>query len=236
MRGPAERISTLLGGGRIVRTIFFPSKKNQVSLVFLRKGGGTVRVVAKFFVWGDISREAGVLEACRREKIRVPRILGRGGNLLLLEYLPGRSLQECLETDISESSLVSLAEWMSSFHAAFDDGKEVLLKGDLRFHNFIVSRGRLWGFDFEESVRGRREKDVAQLCVSFLGLGRGFGKSNYSACRKFKALYEKISSKSLEGLRREMVLELRIRAGYLPALADSYRRQAALLEEKGAEL
>lgn len=231
-----ERIPGLLGGGKILRTIFFPSKKNQVTLVYLRQKKKTLPVIAKFFVWGDASKEAEVLTACRQKNIQVPEIIGQSENLLLLEYLPGKSLKECCGEDSVESCLPQLAGWMSSFHAAFDDGKDVLLKGDMTLQNFIIFRGSLWGFDFEESARGRRETDIAQLCVSLLCLGEGFMDWNFSACRKFIALYEKVSSKSLEGVSREVVLELKRRAKYLPALAGTYRRQAALLQAGGVKL
>jgi len=231
-----EQIPGLLGGGKILRTIFFPSKKNQVSLVYLRQNKKTLPVIAKFFVWGDAVKEAGVLTACRAKKIHVPKIIGQSENLLLLEYLPGKTLKECCKEDSVESCLLQLAGWMSLFHAAFDDGKDILLKGDMTLQNFIISRRVLWGFDFEESARGRREADIAQLCVSILCLGEGFGDWNFSACRRFIALYEKGSSKPLKGVSREAALELKRRAEYLPALAGIYRRQAALLEAGGVKL
>ncbi|MFH0803224.1 MAG: hypothetical protein V2A78_12685 [bacterium] len=231
-----EQIPGILGGGKILRTIFFPSKKNQVSLVYLRQNKKTLPVIAKFFVWGDAVKEAEVLTACRAKQIHVPKIIGQSENLLLLEYLPGKSLKECCGEGSVESCLPPLAGWMSLFHAAFDDGKDVLLKGDMTLQNFIISRGRLWGFDFEESARGRRETDIAQLCVSLLCLGEGFEDWNFSVCRKFIALYEKVCSKSLEGVSREAAQELKRRAKYLPALAGIYRRQAALLEAGGVRL
>jgi len=74
-------------------------------------------------------------------------------------FLPDSSLQKGQRERFADA----LAEWLSTFHAAFDSR---LSRGDTILRNFIMSPGGVVGLDFEEASRTDTISDLGQICAS----------------------------------------------------------------------
>lgn len=217
-------------GMKITSKIFFFSKKNQVTLLKLRRSGQILQVVAKYFVWGDLLREKESLLQCSQKGIAVPRIIAEGDRVLFLEYLPGRDLLHLIQQDFEQKIITDLATWLVDFHRAFALGGTTLLKGDLRLHNFVFSRGRIFGLDFEEARCGKPDLDVADLLASLLDSAKGSDEAKMDLCREFLNVYEKKAGTVFPSIEKLVAANLRRRARVRRDLAPVYRRYAALLE------
>ncbi len=133
---------------------FFESKKNQVSLLKLSdQHGARIQVLAKYFCWGDSRREERLLAGCGQGGLAVPSLLGRYRRVLFMEYLPGKNLRQLLAGGNCPHRLellTSLGGWLASFHNLHLKHTQITtIKGDMRLQNFIFSRGRVFGVDFE---------------------------------------------------------------------------------------
>ena len=148
-------------------TVYFDSKKNQVSLLLLKERA----VIGKMFCWGDPEKEERILRRASEKGLHVPRILGRYRSILFLEYIKGRNLRVLRDEPGFPDVIRELARWLALFHEAFRRGKKTsLLKGDMRLQNFIQSGDRIYGVDFEESEAGPPVRDVADMAATLLGI------------------------------------------------------------------
>jgi tRNA A-37 threonylcarbamoyl transferase component Bud32 len=154
----------------IAEVWFFLSKKNQVSLLELTGTEGIPKqVIAKMFCWGNIAHEAKILKGAADLKLKVPCLLGKYKNILLMQYLEGVTLKSLLarHPDNATALISALGSWLAQWHRAWQKDKHtVLLKGDLRLQNFIVKKGVVFGVDFEESCWGNPLQDLAEMTAT----------------------------------------------------------------------
>jgi tRNA A-37 threonylcarbamoyl transferase component Bud32 len=214
--------------------LFFRSKKNQVTALALKQGGKAWEVLAKCFVWGDALAEEKILRECRERGIFVPAPLFRKGNVLLMEFIKGHPLSALHPREPRFISL--LAYWMADFHGAFASGRETLLKGDLRLHNFIFDGLRLWGVDFEESHIGAPEEDLADLGASLLESSPSFTKTSLRRFRRLIREYRRRLPLDLPSLAAMLARTLRVRACYRRDLASGCEEWAKALERGEIEI
>ncbi len=154
----------------IVFPRFFNSKKNQVTLLEMDKGGVPFRAVAKYCVWGDSHWEWEILNMMYRAGIKVPRPISKYENIIFTEYIAGDNFHSLINMNQSVD-VKSLGRWFALLHKSFQrkDGK-TLIKGDGMLPNFIIHEdtGEIYGVDFEESLWAEPERDLADVTATLI--------------------------------------------------------------------
>jgi len=156
---------------RMVFNRFFPSKKNQVTLLTLERDGEEFQVMSKFFVWGDECVEWDVLCKAYKAGVNVPEPVKKIDNVIFTKYVSGITLRDILYRDKNSVNLVPFIKWLADFHASFTDEKGyVILKGDTMPPNFILSDidNKIYGIDFEESGQGKPVDDLGSFIAAVL--------------------------------------------------------------------
>ena len=147
------------------------SKKNIVLHLVLNHNSNKFNVVAKLFIEKSFGIETEVLARGARKSLFVPTIIDAQDGVLLMEYLDGQPLVDALNLEFDTSLIEKLAEWYHIFHQRTGH-----IKGDPRLRNFIVSKGQIYGFDFEEYRRGHWIEDIGGISASILDTNPVFDK------------------------------------------------------------
>lgn len=203
----------------------FPSRKNSVFLV--ERSGW--RMVLKIYENDRAENEAETLRAARKAGIAVPEIIDVGDRALLMELIPGKSVNDYLEKPGMEEKVLGVAGWLASFHKAFHSGDEVRVKSDAIFKNFIVS-DRIYGIDFELSHMGMPEEDVGEALAYLLDTDPMFSDEKLELCRKFIMKYEKESGIILKNIEVFISRSLREAAEFRPAQRELLIKKAGEIE------
>ena len=114
--------------------------------------------------------EASILRELYSHGVAVPNILGRRGNTLLLEYLPGEPLPDWIERgDYDPEALAhALCDWFAAFYAVMPEGE---MRGDVNGRNFLYDGTKIYSVDFEDRCFGGRAKDAGRL-AAYIGTYR----------------------------------------------------------------
>lgn len=208
-------------GTRILFPRFFPSKKNQVTLLELERGGEKFEVLAKFFVWGNPEIEWETASSAGEAGIPVPGLIRKIDNVIFMEFVPGKTLIAMAEEDPGAFDAKPLARWLGKFHKAFasEDGLTTL-KGDVMLPNFIISEkdGRIYGLDFEESKKGRPIFEIANLAATIISSGKLWQAPAVEGIRIFIEAYleENKIRIDAEELRALIIESLKSRIQFMP--------------------
>lgn len=203
----------------------FPSKKNKVYLV--ERSGW--RLVLKVYDNDRCRNEAETLRVARQAGIAVPEVVDTSDKALLIEFIPGRTVNDYLETASMEEKVLGVADWLASFHKAFRSGNEVRLKSDPIFKNFIVY-DRIYGIDFELSRMGRPEEDVGEALAYLLDTDPMFTDKKIGLGLKFIERYEGRSGIVLNNTESFVGNSLRDAAQFRPAQSDVLIKKAGEIE------
>jgi tRNA A-37 threonylcarbamoyl transferase component Bud32 len=203
----------------------FPSRKNRVYLV--ERDGW--RLVLKVYENDRCQNEVETLRAARKAGIAVPDIIDVGDRALLLELIPGRSVNDYLGMPGMKEKVLGVAEWLAGFHRAFRAGDEVRVKSDAILKNFIVS-DRIYGIDFEMSHGGRPEEDVGEALAYLLDTNPMFTEEKYALGMRFIERYEKESGITLKNIESFVGNSLREAAQFRPAQSELLIKKAGEIE------
>jgi tRNA A-37 threonylcarbamoyl transferase component Bud32 len=203
----------------------FQSRKNTVYLV--ERSGW--RLVLKVYDNDRWKNEAETLRSAHEAGIPVPDVVDVGDKALLMEFIPGRSVNDYLETTAMEEKVLGVADWLAAFHRAFRSGDEVRIKSDAIFKNFIVS-DRLYGIDFELSRMGRPEEDVGEALAYLLDTDPMFTEEKFELGRRCIRHYEKASGIVLKDIDVFIGTALREAARFRPAQKDFLNKKAGEIE------
>lgn len=200
---------------------FFHSKKNQVTLLNLKRGDEKLPVVAKFFVWGEPGREWKILNDLQAAQIAAPRPLKFYKNIIFMEFIPGKDLRMIVNREPSRLDPRLPARWLAKLHREFKRANGfTLLKGDTMLPNFVVHEktGKLYGIDFEESEFGNPMKDLGNLLVSMLLLPGSDANLNYPQAAKFLQAYLKVNPVSIDPveLKKSITGDMHLRCSFSP--------------------
>jgi len=201
----------------------FQSRKNAVYLV----ERDNRRLVLKLYENDRWNVEADVLREAAKAGIAVPQIVEMREKAILMEFIPGRSANDYLETGGMEEMALGVADWLAGFHTAFGHGDLVRLKSDAIFRNFIVS-DRIHGLDFELSRIGRPEEDIGEALAYLLDTDPMFTADKFGLGRSFIERYEKESGFVLQNIEESIARSLRE--------ASEFRRSPEFLIKKAAEI
>lgn len=127
------------------------SKKNKVTF---RHG----IVIKEYPDEAALFREALALEYLGAAGLAVPALLGKEGNALKMEYIPGVPYADLVE-ELSFEQARALAAWLAEYHSITST-----LRGDCNLRNFLWYEGRCVGVDFEdEPMFGEPEIDMGRI-------------------------------------------------------------------------
>ena len=158
----------------------------------------------------------------------MPEVLEAADNALLLEFIPGRLVNDYLETGRMEEMVLGVSSWLAGFHRAFYLDGKVRIKSDSIFKNFIAA-DRVYGIDFELSRPGIPEEDIGEALAHLLDTFPMFTEKKFSMCCSFIARYEKESGIQLSHIEKYI-------AGSLREAADFRPSQKELLLQKADEI
>jgi tRNA A-37 threonylcarbamoyl transferase component Bud32 len=202
-----------------------PSKKNAVYLV--ERGGW--RLVLKIYESDRWKNEAEALADARKMGLAVPGVVEVEEKALLMEFIPGKSVNDYLETSHMAEAVLGVADWLAKYHKAFRSGDEARLKSDAIFKNFIVS-DRIYGLDFEGSRMGRPEEDVGEALAYLLDTDPMFTEEKFELGRRFIGQYEKTSGIVLKNIEAHIGNSLREAARFRPARRELLIKMAGEVE------
>lgn len=157
----------------------YPSKQNEVSLMkrpSKKEPSGFDYVIVKKFTRSQASFywEREILQLLTGH-VCVPKLLGGGGNLLVMEHIEGPTLLEWMEKeerenpsfpkDSVEKMFEKLIDWLAGFYQRLYEAKgKTYILCDINLRNFIMA-DCLYGFDFEDCREGRVEQDLARFAA-----------------------------------------------------------------------
>jgi hypothetical protein len=182
-------------GSEITRVQLLVSRRNEVYLITaVMPDKTTNNYVAKVKARPTANEEALLLRMLGNSGIGVPQVLWNDAGMILLEYLNGKLLTDLVEgaqtAPGSDGWVEALAEWLWSLHSFLRIGQGLCLcMPDLNLRNFIYKDGRFFGFDFEELVFDRPERDLGGLCAYILNNDPMFATYKYELCRKLILFY-----------------------------------------------
>jgi tRNA A-37 threonylcarbamoyl transferase component Bud32 len=219
----------------------FESKKNTVAYVVLN---GQPRVL-KWFVPGlkqNMDIEYSVLKKGFSD-LSIPSPLEKDSddNVLVMSYIMGENVCDNINksgTVFEEKQKVVqlLADWFVRFHSFFKSEDGYRLRGDATINNFILSRGRIWGVDFEESRIGKPGEDLATLCVSLLSTDPMFTDEKFQLCQMFLDAYRKSAKWDVENINAEISYALLERIQWRPKDEELFRKYANKIRTKGLQV
>lgn len=129
----------------------FTSKKNKVTL----EDG---IVVKRHQNHDALLREASILEHLYQGGLAVPVILGLTEDALRLEYVEGPTYVDLVDT-LTPAQAGALGDWLAKYHRLTR-----CLRGDCNLRNFLWSKGRCVGVDFEDELeQGEEETDMGKI-------------------------------------------------------------------------
>jgi tRNA A-37 threonylcarbamoyl transferase component Bud32 len=216
----------------------FKSKKNTVAYVV---SNGQPRIL-KWFVPGlkqNMDIEYSILKKGFSD-ITMPSPLEKDAenNVLVMSYIIGENVCDIVNdprTILEEKQKVVhlLADWFGNFHNFFKSEDGFRLRGDATLKNFILSRSRIWGVDFEESRIGKPNEDLATLCVSLLSTDPMFTDEKFQLCQIFLDAYQKSVKWGIEQLNADISYALLERIQWRPKEEEILRKYATNIRNKG---
>lgn len=233
-------IETVFGKGtELIFPRFFYSKKNQVTLLNMRKGEEEISAVAKFFVWGDAAKEWDILVRAYAYELNVPKPIKFQDNIIFMDFIPGNTFQMMVESKADYIPVEVLALWLSNFHRVFKRGEITLIKGDGMLPNFIFHRDRneVYGIDFEEAREGREIEDIVDIITTILMAGDSFSDKNLHLARKFADAYLKNHPIKLtyDEVMEGVMQDLNRRISFMPHREKDILGYMELIKEKGKD-
>ena len=217
-----NEVNKLYPGAEILEKIFFMSKKNQVTKLILKNGYEIFSIICKYFVWGDCEIEHEIIEKCAAKNIKVPKIIKKTDNMLIMEYLKGRAIGsiDIFQKTINEKLLQNIASWLYNFHKSFLNGTKTIIKGDMRLHNFILYGNDIYGIDFEESRLNDFSEDVIEMSATLCEMEIEL-KNTYSteASNIFYEKYFELYGKQIPNFTQQIKTCLKKRRTYSDVLA-----------------
>ena len=226
----------------------FKSRKNRV---FRIRTDSRIQVAKVYPISSsDAARaEFQLLNKCVESHLTVPKPHELADSTIVMAYVDGSNVADLVDRllsgerpthrkdDVTFHSLArGLAEWLASFHRAFECK---LCRGDTILRNFLLSKDTIFGLDFEEAHEGDPILDLGELCANVLGMRPLFSSLNFEFASDIVNGYwdatgknrsEDISESIAIGL--EHYAKFREDGGILQGWAQRFRNEGAVLLEQ----
>ena len=216
----------------------FKSKKNTVGYVVLN---GQARIL-KWYVPGlkkNLDIEYEILKKGSLE-LSMPTPLEKDTEnyVLVMSYIVGENVCDFINNqkapfEEKKHVIDLLADWLVKFHALFKSMEGFRIRGDPSLRNFLLSRDRLYGVDFEESRIGKPVEDVAGICASILSTDPMFTDEKYQLCQQFLDSYRRSAAWPVENVNTEIAYALLERIQWRPKDEEMLRKVAVKIRTKG---
>ena len=216
----------------------FKSKKNTVGYVVLN---GQARIL-KWYVPGlkkNMDAEYEILKKGSLElAMPLPLEKDTENYVLVMSYIVGENVcdlinEQRMPFEEKKQVIDLLADWLVKFHRLFKSEEGFRIRGDPSLRNFILSRGRIYGVDFEESRIGKPVEDVAGICGSILSTDPMFTDEKFQLCQLFLDTYRRSAPWALENVNEEIAYALLERIQWRPKDEELLRKVAAKIRSKG---
>jgi tRNA A-37 threonylcarbamoyl transferase component Bud32 len=216
----------------------FKSKKNTVGYVVLN---GQARIL-KWYVPGlkkNMDTEYEILKKGSLElAMPLPLEKDTENYVLVMSYIVGENVCDLINDqrvpfEEKKQVIDQLADWLVKFHRLFKSEEGFRIRGDPSLRNFILSRGRIYGVDFEESRIGKPVEDIAGICGSILSTDPMFTDEKYQLCQQFLDTYRRSVAWPVENVNAEIAYALLERIQWRPKDEELLRKVAAKIRNKG---
>lgn len=178
----------------------FKSYRNKVYKLEVSIGKYTLPAVLKYHtVKINAAHEAALLSYLATRKIQVPQCCELDDGIIVLEYLPGQTVNRLVQELDCGEWIEKLAEWLSALHL-IKKQEGCLLKGDVNLKNFIYCNNKIYGLDFEEEKYGDYMDDISDICFFILTNTPSLVKEKSIIVRRFLKAYQLYSRHSLSGI------------------------------------
>ena len=155
-----------------------PSKRNRVWVAET-----DVRpVVVKLSLTGKAGDEFEALLVARQLGLDVPYPLYMDRDYLVLEYLPGDICDALVNHFFRFDVAEGIGVWLARYHEKTSAAGIRTVRGDSVLSNFVLSEGRIHGFDLEDSGPGNPLEDLGQIGASILGSEPFFTPIKFDLC------------------------------------------------------
>jgi len=215
---------------RVLEVKRLASRKNEVHL--LRTSGGNA--VLKVFDSDRWERERSTLLLCRSRGILVPESLLAGEGFILMGYLDGPDLRDLINDTLDPAYPRMLAEWLATFHLAFENEEGILVRSDAKLQNFILTEDGVAGLDFELAHLGDPLEDLGEVCAHILNTDPMFVEEKYTLCHEFLQRYIWVSGRSVRGITGWVVWAMEEAARFRPGQRERLLSEIERL--KGGEV
>lgn len=218
----------------------FESKKNTVGYVV---SNGQPRIL-KWYVPGlkqNMDNEYTILKK-GFSTLAMPAPLEKDteNNVLTLSYIVGKNVCDMIndsEVTIDEKKkiIAQLADWLISFHSYFKSEEGFRIRGDACLRNFIVTKDKIWGVDFEESRIGKPVEDLATLSASVLTTTPMFTDEKFQLVQTLIDDYRKSAKWEVKDLNTEVAFALLEHIQWRPNDEELLRKYASKIRSKGLQ-
>jgi tRNA A-37 threonylcarbamoyl transferase component Bud32 len=150
-------------------------------------------VVVKRFFSGKAGVEFETLLRVRPRGLPVPLPYWKDGEYLVEEYVEGegcdRLINQMFRSDVAEM----IGAWLAGFHSALREDDRDIVVGDVALGDFIVSEGRVFCVDLEDTGPGDPIEDLGGLSARILGSEPFFTPIKFELCSRLITSYENAS-------------------------------------------
>lgn len=204
-----------------------PSRRNRVWIAET-----DVRpIVIKQSLSGRANIEFEALLVARKTGLDVPYPLFKEGDYLVLEYVQGDTCDTLINHLFSVETTVKIGIWLARFHNKNSSGDTSAVRGDAVLSNFVLSDGRIFGLDLEDSGPGDPLDDLGQIAASILGSEPFFTPIKFDLCLRLIESYgQERGTDVMEASRQYISRHLRLDAKSRPLFRRTLVSAAASLE------
>lgn len=217
--------------GRVVihKVSLVPSRRNRVWVVET-----DVRpVVVKRFFSGRCGNEFEAIVRARSSGLEVPLPLFAEGEYLVTEYVPGENCESLINHMFSAAAAEGIGDWLARFHGRLRTGPDWTVMTDAVLSNFIMSDGKVFGVDLEDSSLGNPLDDLGSLAASMLGTEPFFTPIKFDLTLRMLRGYERTSGMAVvEPARIYVARHLRMDAKSKPLFRRTLLAAAKSLERE----
>jgi tRNA A-37 threonylcarbamoyl transferase component Bud32 len=176
------------------------SKRNQVYKVRLNEGLNKRLGILKKYRSDNrklLNSEYQNIKRLSELGILVPKVIYKGSDYLVMEYIQGELVADMVEKLDTGGWIEEFSRWMAKLHS-FSKYNGRFLKMDVNLRNFIYSKGKIYGIDFEQMGYGDIRIDLGNICFFILTNEPPFEKEKHIITRRFLKGYEYFSKIKLK--------------------------------------